>query len=543
MNSPNIHPTAVVDDDALIEEGASVWHFCHISRGARVGQGCTLGQNVFIGEGVRIGSRVKVQNNVSVYSGVELADDVFIGPSVVFTNVTRPRSWISQKARYQKTLVEKGATIGANATIVCGSRIGAYALIGAGSVVTKDVPPYAQVQGNPARQVGWVDESGKPVDAAPKSPSVHPPALPPLTDENAPILEELEKTATRILRDGRFISGPDVEAFESEAAAYLGSRHAISCSSATDALLMALAALEIGPGDEVITSPFSFFATVESIVRCGATPVFVDIDPHTYHLDVSQVQAALSERTKAVLAVHLFGQTQELSALRALLHDRGIHLIEDAAQAFGARENAERRVGAESDLCCFSFFPSKNLGGFGDGGLVTTHNKKIAERLDSLRKHGATRKNVHEYLGGNFRMDTLQAALLRVKLPHTDTLIARRKQNAQLLIELLSGFRLPPEQLTLPLPGATDHTYNQFVVRTPQQKALQEHLRAADIDAAIYYPKALHHQPALARFVPKDIELPHAEQAANTCLALPVYPALESRHIEHVASTIRRFFL
>ena len=439
MSSAQVHPTAIVDDDVKVGDGTKIWHFCHISRGARIGRECSLGQNVFVGEGVPIGDRVKVQNNVSLYSGVAIESDVFIGPSVVFTNVKRPRSHINQKSLYSVTRVGRGATIGANATIVCGIAIGEFAFIAAGTVVTKDVAPYALVQGNPARQVGWVDKDGAPASGPPDSATTashlttapDSEALPKLTDENAPFLAELEEVASRVLCSGNFIQGPEVEFFEAEIAAFLGAPHAISCSNASDALVMALLASGAGPSSEVITTPYSFFATGESIARVGARPVFVDIENDSFHFDLPSVLGALTERTRAVVAVHLFGQTQDLSPLRSALRDRGISLIEDVAQAFGAESGAASKVGCASDFACFSFFPSKNLGGFGDGGLVTTTSDAAAQQLRALRLHGAHTPHHHERIGGNFRLDALKAALLRAKLPHVPALLARRKANAR----------------------------------------------------------------------------------------------------------------
>ncbi len=550
MSAPFLHPTAVIDGDVEIENGAKVWHFCHLSSGAHIGPDTSLGQNVFVGEGVRIGARVKVQNNVSIYSGVEIDDDVFLGPSVVFTNVKRPRATIDQRGRYLKTRVQRGATIGANATVVCGTTIGAYSFIGAGSVVTKDVPAFALVQGNPAVQVGWVDENGQPAERPPQeeraplatprnATELSPLTLPAPTDENEPFQEELEAAATRVLRSGQFIQGPEIEHFEAEVAEFLGARHAVSCSNASDALVMALLASGACTGDEVVTTPYSFFATGECIVRVGAVPVFVDIEPDSFHLDLDLVLGALTARTKAVLVVHLFGKTQGLTELRTALQGRNVCLIEDAAQAFGARTDSGKMVGAESQFACFSFFPSKNLGGFGDGGLVTTDDEQAAHKLHALRRHGARTPHYHEDIGGNFRMDALQAALLRAKLPHVPALLERRQRNAAVYRELLQ--KLPDARLALPPTDGPDHTYNQFVVRTPERDALRAHLGARGVECPIYYPTPLHLQPAL-RVYAKAAAFPNAEKNAREALALPIHPALEAAHIREVARLVLEFF-
>ncbi len=546
MSDPLIHPSAVIDDDVRIGDDAKIWHFCHVSRAANIGAGTSLGQNVFVGEGVRIGARVKVQNNVSIYSGVDIADDVFVGPSVVFTNVMRPRSHINQRSRYSVTNVERGATIGANATIVCGTTIGAHSFIGAGSVVTKDVPPFAQVQGNPAVQIGWVDREGRPTDGPPTDEAldlsaVSPVELPSQTAENDPFQTELESAARRVLRSGQFIQGPEIERFEGEVAQFLSAPHAISCSNASDALVMALLASGVQPGDEVVTTPYSFFATAECIVRVGAVPVFVDIAPGSFHLDLDLVLGALTERTRAVLSVHLFGQAQDLNPIRPALRDRGVCLIEDAAQAFGATTPSGDRIGAASDFACFSFFPSKNLGGFGDGGLLTTTSAEMADQLRALRRHGARTPHHHERIGGNFRMDALQAALLRAKLPHVPALLTQRRRNAERYFARFETASIARSRLALPGQLGPEHTYNQFVIRSPERDALANHLRAKKINCPVYYPTPLHRQPAMETLV-GTTSCPRAEQAAAESLALPVYPALGARHIDHIASAVIEFF-
>lgn len=554
MNAAQVHPTAVVDEDVRVGENSKIWHFCHVSRGARLGRECSLGQNVFIGEGVPLGDRVKVQNNVSIYSGAEIGSDVFIGPSVVFTNVKRPRAPINQKSRYAVTSVGHGATLGANSTIVCGVTIGEFAFVAAGSVVTKDVAPFALVQGNPARQVGWVDADGQRAEGPPaagplastnscdaKSAPATSPSLPRLTDENIPLLPALEAVAKEVLGSGQFIQGPEVARFEEDVARFLGAKHAVSCSNASDALVMALAASGVGPGDEVITTAYSFVATAESIARLGARPVLVDIEEDSFHFDLDLVLGALTERTRAVIAVHLFGQTQDLSSIRSALRDRSISLIEDAAQAFGAKTSSRRMLGSESEFACFSFFPSKNLGGFGDGGLVTTTSDEAAEKLRALRLHGARTPQHHEFIGGNFRLDALQAALLRAKLPHVPDLLLRRKANARRYYEKFESANIARARLHLPGRSGPDHTYNQFVIRSPERDALREHLRAQKIDCPIYYPTPLHQQPSMKSLVFEGAR-PHAERAAKESLALPVYPALDEHHIDRVAEAVLDFF-
>ncbi len=404
MAEPFVHETAVVDDEVQLDQDVRIWHFTHVSRGARIGGRSVLGQNVFVGRGVQIGSGVKIQNNVSVYAGVTIEDDVFLGPSSVFTNVLTPRAHVERKDEFAPTKVGRGVTVGANATIVCGHELGEYALIGDIESPSTLASVWRVV---PEEQIPMLDVAA----------------------QNEPLMQRLIDKAAEVIRSGRYILGPEVEAFEREVAKYIGVEHAIGVSSGTDALLVALMALGIGAGDEVITTPFSFFATAGCIARVGAKPVFVDIRPDTYNLDVEQVEASVTERTKAILPVHLFGQACDMRALREIAAKHQLPLIEDAAQAIGTRSPAGP-VGGLGAYGCFSFFPSKNLGGFGDGGLVTTNDADLADKARVIRAHGSKPKYYHAVVGGNFRLDALQAALLRVKLPALEGWTSVRRQNA-----------------------------------------------------------------------------------------------------------------
>lgn len=561
MNSTFVHPTAVVDEGVEIGADTKIWHFVHVSAGAQIGARCSLGQNCFVGRGVRIGDGVRVQNNVSIYEGVEVEDDAFLGPSCVFTNVLNPRSFVSRKHEYRPTRVGRGATIGANAVIVCGHDIGEHAFVGAGAVVTKDVPPYALVVGNPARRIGWVSRAGVrlpegtdvacpetgeryrvegercvPVDASDASGPV------PLLDldaQNAPLAGAMDTAIRRVVRSNQFIMGPDVAAFEREIAELLDVPHAIGVSSGTDALLVALMALDVGPGDEVITTPFSFFATAGVIHRVGAKPVFVDIDPSSFNLDPSQVSARLTARTKAILPVHLFGQPCDVAALRAAAP--GVPIVEDAAQAILARTE-QGPVGALGELACFSFFPSKNLGGFGDGGLVTTADDGLAEKLRRLRVHGAHPKYFHAMVGGNFRLDTLQAAVLRVKLPHLATWTEARRANAARYDQLFAEAALPSDAIVTPLRVEPGHVYNQYTIRASRRDELAKHLTARRIGNAIYYPLPLHLQGCFAHLGHREGDFPHAERASREVLSLPIYPELGEARQRRVVDAIAELY-
>lgn len=347
---------------------------------------------------------------------------------------------------------------------------------------------------------------------------------------------EIAAAVQRVLRSGRYILGNEVEAFENEVAQCLGVRHAVGVASGTDALLLSLIALGIGAGDEVVTTPYTFIATAAAIVRAGATPVFVDIDPVTFNLDPERVATAIGPRTRAILPVHLFGHPADMPDLRDLADRHGLALLEDACQAFGARIG-EHAVGGLGHAGCFSFFPSKNLGGAGDGGLVVTGDEALADHVRRLRNHGSGRdRYVHEELGFTSRLDALQAAILRVKLERVEVWNERRRSLAALYDELLSGLplRLPKER-----PGCR-HVYHVYCIRTPSRDALRDALQAAGVETAVYYPLPLHLQPALHGRCRVVGDLQEADAAARTALALPMHPHLGPDDVARVASVIRR---
>jgi dTDP-4-amino-4,6-dideoxygalactose transaminase len=329
----------------------------------------------------------------------------------------------------------------------------------------------------------------------------------PLLDVNAqnlPLEKELNDAFLRVLRSGQFIMGPDVAAFEAEAAACLGAKHALGVSSGTDALLLALMALEIGPGDEVLCPSFTFFATAGSIARVGATPVFVDSDLATFNIDVADAARKVTPRTKAIMPVHLFGQCADMDAVKALAAAHGLRVIEDAAQSFGATYKG-RQSGTMGDFGAYSFFPSKNLGGLGDAGMLVTNDDALAERARILRVHGAQPKYYHKFIGGNFRIDTVQAAFLRVKLKRLETYNRARRGNAEFYGHELASLAAPGPGAPLVLPResrAGEHIWNQYTIRVPgpaSRDALRSHLQARGIGTEIYYPVPLHAQECFAR--------------------------------------------
>jgi dTDP-4-amino-4,6-dideoxygalactose transaminase len=353
------------------------------------------------------------------------------------------------------------------------------------------------------------------------------------------IRAEVLSAMARVAESQQFILGEEVRQFEAEMAAYCGSRFAIGCASGSDALRLALMAYDIGPGDEVLTVPYTFFATVSAIHLCGARTVFVDVDTDTFNINVEQAARTLDRHPKirAILPVHLFGGCADMDPILALAKARGIPVIEDAAQSIGS-EYKGRRTGTLGDIGCFSFFPSKNLGAFGDAGLCTTNDAVIADRLSALRFHGSKVKYYHEQVGLNSRIDALQAAILRVKLPYLDKWTCGRQRNAELYRRQLTG-----SVVVFPAPTSyqTRHIYNQFVVRTERRDALRQHLTESGVGSEIYYPLPLHLQQCFAYLGYRKGDFPVSEGLAMESLALPIYPELTPEDIGYVSTRIREY--
>jgi dTDP-4-amino-4,6-dideoxygalactose transaminase len=365
----------------------------------------------------------------------------------------------------------------------------------------------------------------------------------PLCDVNAQyrgLKAELDAAVLRVLQSGQAINGPDVAAFEAEAAAACGVKFAIGCADGTTALLLALAALDIGPGDEVILPPFTFFATVGSVVRLGATPVFADIDPLTYNLDPEEVATKISARTKVILPVHLFGQCAAMGPLQALADANGLRIVEDAAQSFGATYRGQV-CGGLSDIGCFSFYPSKNLGTLGDGGMVTTNDAGLAAKLKALRNHGSEVKYFHKYVGWNARLDTIHAAMLRVKLPHVSSWLDGRRAAADRYDALLAGTGLGMPRRD----SECTHTFNQYVVRVGdgRRDGLLNHFKANQIGCEVYYPLSLHQQECMKFLGHRTGDFPVSEAAAKDVLALPMFPELTSEQQSRVADVARDYLM
>ncbi|MBW7888504.1 MAG: DegT/DnrJ/EryC1/StrS family aminotransferase [Bacteroidetes bacterium] len=369
---------------------------------------------------------------------------------------------------------------------------------------------------------------------------------------------ELDSALLRVAESQHFILGPEVERMEQELANYLGCNYALGVSSGTDALLLALMALDIRQGDEVIVPTFSFFATAGVVARLNAVPVFVDVDPVTFNIAPKDLEKKITKKTKAIIPVHLFGQSAEMDEVIRIAKAHNLYVVEDGAQAIGAQYKDGKKVGNFGDIGCFSFFPSKNLGCFGDGGLVTTNDNMLAEKLRILRVHGGEPKYYHKMIGGNFRIDAIQAAVLRVKLPHLDGWSQKRRDNASLYHSLFLEHNLAAEEgktefdkkNKILLPKAVYqnsgtknyHIYNQYCLRVERRDALRTHLAENNISSEIYYPVPFHRQECFQYLNPKDSEFPDSNFSAEHIIALPIYPELTREQITYVVKTIADFF-
>jgi dTDP-4-amino-4,6-dideoxygalactose transaminase len=361
-----------------------------------------------------------------------------------------------------------------------------------------------------------------------------------LKAQYATIREEIREAIDQVCESQHFIMGPEVKALEKEVGVFCGARYAIGMSSGTDALLASLMAIGLQPGDEVITTPYTFFATVGAVLRLGGRPVFADIDPENFNINSAQAVSKITPRTKAIIPVHLFGQCADMDPILKGASENQLYIIEDAAQAIGARDTHGRQAGTMGDIGCFSFFPSKNLGAFGDGGMVITDNEKLAGLLIVLRVHGAEPKYYHKMVGGNFRLDALQAAILRVKLKYLGQWTEQRRQAASRYRRLFEEMKLL-DQISL-LKDSPGHIYHQFVARFPGRDRLQSFLREKGIETAVYYPVPLHLQDCFRELGYRRGDFPNAEAAAGDSLALPIYPEITAEQQRYVVEQVAEFY-
>ena len=347
------------------------------------------------------------------------------------------------------------------------------------------------------------------------------------------IKNEVLAVITEILQGSQYVLGKNVTAFERRTADYHHVKEAVGVASGTDALHLAIDALDIGQGDEVITTPFTFFATVEAILYTGAVPVFADIEPDTFNIDPDQIEAHITEKTRAILPVHLFGHPADMGKIRRIARKHRLKIVEDCAQCFGADING-KKAGSFGDAGCFSFYPSKNLGGYGDGGLIILNNKKVADTVRELRNHGSRGSYIHRRVGFNSRLDEIQAAILLIKMKHIDSYNKKRRQNARLYTELLSG------SVTCPVERKeASHVYHQYTIMSSRREAIQQKLREKNISSVIYYPVPLHLQNALKFLGYHKGDFPVAEKVAKRVLSLPMYPELEESAVRKITHIIR----
>jgi dTDP-4-amino-4,6-dideoxygalactose transaminase len=364
-----------------------------------------------------------------------------------------------------------------------------------------------------------------------------------LKAQYASIRSEIREALDKLYDRQQFILGPDVEQLEQAVARYSNAKYAVGVSSGTDALLTALVAIDIKPGDEVITSPYSFFSSASVIARLGAKPVFADVDSDSFNIDPQAIAKRISSRTKALIPVHLFGQCADMAPILKIAANYGIPVIEDAAQAIGAEYDG-KRAGSMGLMGCFSFYPSKNLGGFGDGGMLVTDDAELAEKLRCLRVHGGKREYYHEMIGGNFRLDAIQAAILNIKLKYLDAWTRKRQENASFYdraLSLVSGVSTPLA-CWQHLGDRHYHVYNQYVIRVSARDRLQDFLKRAGVGTKVYYPCSLHLQPCFAYLGYSPLDFFHSEAASRESLALPIYPELRTDQLEYVVGKVSEFF-
>jgi dTDP-4-amino-4,6-dideoxygalactose transaminase/acetyltransferase-like isoleucine patch superfamily enzyme len=502
--------------------------------GCEVGDNSRIGAFVEVQKNAKIGRNVKVSSHTFVCEGVTIEDDVFVGHNVSFINDKYPRATSDGRPQTEEdwqcipTLVKKGASIGTSSTILCGVTIGEKAVVGAGSVVTRDVPANTVVAGVPARFIRHTDGSSVSDDDSSK-----PVPFLDLKAQYQTIKSEIQPAVNRVLDNCSYILGAEVAAFEKDFAAYHNAACGIAVNSGTSALHLALLSAGIGPGDEVITVPFTFVATVAAIVYTGARPVFVDVDPRTLTMEVKRIEASITPRTKCILPVHLHGQSADMDPIMDIARRHGLTVIEDACQAHGA-EYKGRRVGSIGDLGCFSFYPGKNLGAYGEGGIVTTSEITHDKTIRMMRDWGAESKYNHVLKGYNYRMEGIQGAILGVKLRHLEKWTEARRGHSARYNELLAdaGIKLPEEV------SSNRHVYHIYAIRVPQRDKFQISLTSQGVQSGIHYPVPVHLQPAYADLGHKIGDFPNSEAAANEVLSLPMFPELTHVQQDRVAKAV-----
>ena len=524
--------------DVTLGADVTIYDFVNLYR-CEIGDQSKVGTFVEIQQGAKIGRNVKVSSHTFICEGVTIEDDVFIGHNVSFINDKYPRAAVNGRPQTEgdweciPTLVKQGASIGTSATILCGVTIGEHAIVGAGSVVTKDVPAHAIVAGVPAQVIRRL-EGRDPINES-QGDHINVPFVD-LKAQYEAIKKEIHEAINRVLESSSYVLGEEVAAFEEEFAVYSAARYGIAVNSGTSALHLALLAAKIGPGDEVITVPFTFVATTAAILYVGARPVFVDIDPQSFTIDVNQIEPAITPRTRGILPVHLYGHPADMDPILDIARRYGLVVIEDAAQSHGA-EYRGKRVGGLGDLGCFSFYPAKNLGAYGEGGMVVTNNPEYDRTIRILRDWGQDSKYHHVLQGYNYRMDALQGAVLRVKLHYLDSWTHARRSHANRYDTQLAGGTLETPQAM----AWARHVYHVYAIRTPSRDMLQQQLERDGIHTGIHYPIPVHLQPGYTDLGYPPGTFPHSERAALEVLSLPMYPELSSIDIDAIIRSVHTF--
>lgn len=546
-----IRTHAVIYADNEIGDRFQAGHKVNIRESNRIGDDVSIGTLSVVEHHVRIGNGVRIHTQAFIPEYSVLEDGCWIGPNVVLTNARYPLS-PGAKTSLAGPIVRAGAKIGANATLLPGVEIGVGAIVGAGAVVVDDVPPGAVVVGNPARIINHVsrlpyapDDSTNAASAGsidpPRNADMHTAQRAitvPFVDLKAQyrsIKADIDAAIASVVEQTAFIGGDTVAGFEASFARYSGVEHCIGVGNGTDSLAIALRALGIGPGDEVITAANSFIATSEAITMAGARVVFVDVDPRTYNIDVSRIEEKITSRTRAVIPVHLYGQPADMDAIGSIARKHGLRVVADAAQAHGALYKG-RPIATFADLTSFSFYPGKNLGAYGDAGAIVTNNAEWAAKARRLANHGRTSKYDHDIEGVNSRLDGLQAAVLAVKLPHMQAWTERRRAHAaQYTAALASADVITPAER-----DDVMAVYHLYVVRVPGDKreAIRHSLEAAGIATGIHYPIALPYLEAYRHLGHTEHDFPEALRASGEILSLPMYAELSHEQVAHVADCL-----
>ncbi len=496
--------------------------------------GCELGDGVFIGPFVeiqknsKIGAKTRIETHSFICEGVTIGENCLISHGVIFINdkfTEKREDWI-----LRKTNIGNSVRIGSNSTILPVT-VGDNSIIGAGTVVTKNVPENSVVIGNPAKIIkkNIQNSQNENLDEEVKVPFLD------LRKHHDSFREEIEKAIKEVIDNSSFILGPKVEEFERNFSDFCNTKYCISVNSGTSALHLALLSCGIGKEDEVITVPNTFIATAEAISHCGAKPVFVDIKEEDYTINPQLIENSITEKTKAIIPVHLFGTPCDMDKINEIAKKHNLFVIEDACQAHGAEYN-EEKTGSLSDVAAFSFYPGKNLGALGEGGAIVTNNSEIAEKCKILRAHGESPKNTHSVIGFNYRMHGIQAAILNIKLKYLEKWNELRKQKAQIYNGLLKEKVIVPKIFENHI-----QVFHLYVIRHKNRDELREFLKSKNIDTGIHYPIPIHLQNAYSHLGYKEGDFPVTEKVTKEIISLPIFPELTESQINHVAETIKEF--